>query len=410
MQDSKPKNLPLAMRNVSRVLLNRAAKLYRDLRRRSLRAAKSASQAGETMRATVRQDLIRGRDAARSGYRATVRGARFVRRTNEQFWPRVQREAEAGRHLRAAARGSHPIIVGPWLSEVGYEVLYWIPFLRWYCDRYRVDRSRLVVVSRGGVAGWYHAIAGRYVELLDLFTPDEFVSLNAARYGGGDQKQQGISSFDEAILARVRAREGLASAGVCHPSVMFRLLRQFWLGNESLEYIQQHLAYERLNPPALPLPALPSGFTAVKLYTGKALPDTVENRQLLRALVERLAARGPVVTLDIGVSLDEHEDYRFRDLPNVVSVADWLTPANNLAVQTEVIRRADRFLGTCGSLAWLAPMLGTPTVALYSDDDLLGPHLYAARAAYRSMGAPFTPLDLKALAHVDLPGPENATA
>jgi hypothetical protein len=406
-----PKNLPLAIRNLSLLALNRAAKLYRDLRRRSRRAVKVMTEARKNARATLRNDLTTGRDAARSGYRTSVRAARSMARLNEQVWPRLQRELEASRHLRRAAHGSQSIIVGPWLSEVGYEVLYWVPFLRWFCDRYRVDRSRVVVVSRGGVGGWYHDISTDYVELLELFTPDEFVALNAARHGAGDQKQQAISAFDEAILARVRARAGLASAGVCHPSVMFRLLRQFWIGNESLEYIQHHLLYRGVSPPPVVVPELPERFTAVKLYTGKALPDTPANRHRLRALVELLASRGPIVTLDTGVSLDEHDDYRFRGIPNVTSAAGWLTPATNLAVQTEVIRRAERFVGTCGSVAWLAPMIGTPTVALYSDDDFLGPHLYAARAAYRSMGAaPFTQMDLNALAHIDLLGPENASA
>ena len=27
---------------------------------------------------------------------------------------------------------SEPILVGPWLGEVGFELLYWIPFLRWF--------------------------------------------------------------------------------------------------------------------------------------------------------------------------------------------------------------------------------------------------------------------------------------
>jgi hypothetical protein len=405
------KNVPLAMRNLSLAIMNRAAKLYRQLQRRWRRGAKQAFEAGKYTKAMLRHDFVTGRDAAHGRYRATVRTARSMSRLNQQIWSRLQREVEATRHLRRAARGSRPIIVGPWLSEVGYEVLYWIPFLRWFCDRYRVDPSRVVVVSRGGVAGWYHEIANEYVELLDLFTPEEFVAFNAARQGARDQKQHAIATFDETILARVRARHDLASAGVCHPSVMFRLLRQFWLGNESLEYVQHRLLYRRVSAPAVAVPELPDRFTAVKLYTGKALPDTPANRHRLRALVELLASRGPVVTLDTGVSLDEHDDYRFRGIPNVVSVAGWLTPANNLAVQTEVIRRAERFVGTCGSIAWLAPMIGTPTVALYSDDDFLGPHLYAARAAYRSMGAaPFTQMDLNALAHIDLLGPENASA
>src|ERR1041385_57491 len=43
------------------------------------------------------------------------------------------------------------IVVGPWLSEVGFETLYWIPFLRWVRAAFRLDRSRVVAVSRGGV-------------------------------------------------------------------------------------------------------------------------------------------------------------------------------------------------------------------------------------------------------------------
>ena len=391
------------MRNLLLASRNLVAKLYRSIQRRSRRGAKVTSEAGKSVKAKLRHDIAIGTETAHDGYRVTVRATRSVRRLNEQWWSRLQREVEASRHLRKAARGSQPIIVGPWLSEVGYEALYWIPFLRWFCERYRIDRSRLVIVSRGGVGGWYHGLSDRYVELLELFTPGEFVSLNAARYASGDQKQHAISAFDEDILARVRERYDLASAGVCHPSVMFRLLRHFWLGNESLDYVQRHLVYRAVNPPVVTLPPLPERFTAVKLYTGKALPDTPVNRQFLRALVERLAARGPVVTLDVGLSFDEHEDYRFRDVPNVISAVQWLTPANNLAVQTEVIRRAERFVGTCGSIAWLAPMIGTPTVAVYSDDDFLGPHLYAARAAYRSMrAAPFAPVDIRALAHVDL--------
>ncbi|HYS24513.1 MAG TPA: hypothetical protein VEP46_02895, partial [Vicinamibacterales bacterium] len=83
------------------------------------------------------------------------------------------------------------------------------------------------------------------------------------------------------------------------------------------------------------------------------------------------------------------------DVPGLVTLDGWMTPQNNLAVQTEVIRRATRFVGTCGSLAWLAPMLGTDTLAIYADDHFLTPHLFAARHAYRSMeAARFTAVDL----------------
>ena len=69
------------------------------------------------------------------------------------------------RALDDLTRGSHPVIVGPWLSEVGYETLYWIPFLRWVRDAFRLDPARHVAGSRGGVASWYHGIPDRYGEL-----------------------------------------------------------------------------------------------------------------------------------------------------------------------------------------------------------------------------------------------------
>ena len=131
--------------------------------------------------------------------------------------------------------------------------------------------------------------------------------------------------------------------------------------------------------------------------------ETAPNREQLRRLVERIGRRHPIVALNTNLSLDEHADYVFRDIPGVVTLDGWLTPQNNLAVQTEVIRRAARFVGTCGSLAWLAPMLGTDTLAVYADDHFLTPHLYAARHAYNSMqAARFTPMDLAVLDQIDV--------
>ena len=41
------------------------------------------------------------------------------------------------RELASLARSGRPLIVGPWLGEVGFELLYWIPFLDWAVERFR---------------------------------------------------------------------------------------------------------------------------------------------------------------------------------------------------------------------------------------------------------------------------------
>jgi hypothetical protein len=316
----------------------------------------------------------------------------------------VARDVSVRRTLRSVANSDAPIIVGPWLSEVGYEALYWVPFLRWFTRHYDVDPDRVIALSRGGVATWYGGIASRYVEQFDLFSPEEFAARNEARRREGDQKQLAISDFDQEILRRARARVGILTSALCHPSTMFQLLRQFWLGNDSLQSVLDYTEYERPSAiAAVDLPKLPDRFVAVKFYAGRALMDTPAHRERLRQLVERISRRCTVVALNTNLSLDEHADYVFRDVPGLITLDGWLTPHNNLAVQTEVIRRATRFVGTCGSLAWLAPMLGTETLAVYADDHFLTPHLYAARHAYDSMDAArFTPMDLAVLDQMDI--------
>ena len=399
----------LAAQNLARVVWNRTAKLYRRGRHWSLRRQKDLRETQKHARAQVKFGSERSRDAAQHAYAGVVRTSRYWDRLRLRTWPLVARDVSVRRALRSIANSSAPIIVGPWLSEVGYEALYWVPFLRWFTRHYDVDSDRVIALSRGGVAAWYAGIASRYVEQFDLFTPEEFAARNEARQREGDQKQLAVLQFDEEIVRRARARVGILTSVLCHPSTMFQLLRQFWLGNDSLQSVLDYTEYAPVNAIApVDLPKLPDTFVAVKFYTGRALMDTPEHRAQLRHLVERISRRYPVVALNTNLSLDEHADYVFKDVPGLITLDGWLTPQNNLAVQTEVIRRATQFVGTCGSLAWLAPMLGTDTLAVYADDHFLTPHLYAARHAYSSMDAArFTPMDLAVLNQIDILEPAS---
>ena len=48
-----------------------------------------------------------------------------------------RRASAVRRELAALASKPEPILVGPWLGEVGFELLYWIPFLRWFAEQLR---------------------------------------------------------------------------------------------------------------------------------------------------------------------------------------------------------------------------------------------------------------------------------
>jgi hypothetical protein len=304
------------------------------------------------------------------------------------------------REIARVARGTGPIIVGPWLSEVGYEVLYWIPFVRWVQSHYGIKSSRLTVVTRGGAAVWYRDITAQHVEVFDLVTPAQFAEGNTRRAAetGGSLKQWAATSFDRELVEAAARKAGLGQPRVLHPSVMYRLFEQFMLGHRPMDFLRRRTIYRPIDLPQVSLPDLPAEFVAVKFYTAASLPDSPAMRRTLQTLVLALAERWPVVMLDTGLALDDHDDYTFERASRIVSLRDALVPRDNLAVQSAVIARSRAFVGTCGSLAWLAPMLGVDTTALLADPRFLHGHLQVGRQMYQAMGAAsFSPLDISAL-------------
>jgi hypothetical protein len=336
-------------------------------------------------------------------HKPLVRLARQRERAAEHR--RFRAEAhEVEREIAAIARGTRPILVGPWLAEVGYEVLYWIPFLRWFADKYAIPPSRLIVVSRGGVADWYAPLAGRYVDLFDLISPQDLAEKNRRRQEAqerGGQKQSGLGAFDREILDLAEAHLGVGAVNVCHPSVLFRLFKHVWYGNLPLDFLWTRTRFVTVDAATHDDPGvdteLPQRFAAVKFYSGVAVPMTDGHAAWVRDLVRGLAASMPVVALDSDYGIDEHRDFDLSDIPNVTSARRWMTPSNNLGLQSRVMARASCFVGTCGGLAWLAPFLGVPTTAVFADDQLLGTHLMIARQAVRATGAAeFSTFDLRA--------------
>jgi hypothetical protein len=104
------------------------------------------------------------------------------------------------------------------------------------------------------------------------------------------------------------------------------------------------------------------------------------------------------VLLDTGLTLDDHDDYDLALGDRVVSARHWMDARSNLATQARIIAGARAFVGTCGGMAWLAPMLGVDTTAVMTDDKFLNVHLQVAHRVGRVLNrGRFIPLDLGGL-------------
>jgi len=273
-------------------------------------------------------------------------------------------------HLRSLAKSGQPIVIGPWLGEIGFELLYWIPFLRWAQRSVGLTPDQLTVVSRGGCQSWYSDITPHYIELYDHYTQAELRHGNdlrileqgyagrllGCRRGFRSAKQHAVFTFDREILARVAP-----DAQVLHPSLMYTLFRWYWRSRVPDLY-ERCAIVRRMTAPAAAV-SLPESYIAVKFYSSQACEATGAYRRHVNRIMTLLVDTAPVVVLDSGADYDEHCSFPIEHAQVLRPV---LEPRTNLATQTAIIAGATSFVGTYGGFAYLAPLLGVPTTAFYT--------------------------------------------
>ena len=300
-----------------------------------------------------------------------------------------------------ATKGDGPIVVGPWLSEVGFELLYWIPFVRSILEFRAVDPARLVTVTRGGAHVWYQQFGGTHLDILDLVPYVRYRDASAQRVEQqGGQKHVDLGELDEEILAAVRERVPVAAHNVLHPSSMYQMLRRLWGERDGFMAVDQYLKYQPLDAasvPEVPGLRLPPDYVAVRFYHSPSFPATPENQDFACRTIEQLAQRTPVVLLNNGLVMDDHVEVQLPVGPGIHRVTEAMTPANNLAVQTAVVAKATAFYGTYGGFSYLAPFYGVPAVGYYSDpSQFKHMHLSLAYRVFLQEGyGAFLPMNVK---------------
>lgn len=269
-------------------------------------------------------------------------------------WPAFRRRLQ---------RSTHPVLVGPFRGEVGFECLYWLPFLR----KLGIPPERLIALTRGGAGAWYPA--DRSLDIYSLRTPKQVRIENIQSVQRtGMLKPLAWSPFDRALVTEAAAALGLTRYHTLHPLWMYHVLAPFWETRRGFDWLSRHVDIQTLKAPELEL-ALPAEFVAVRFYARTTFPLNEAGQTIATETVKQIAQHHPVVLLDAGVHADEHVDIPIPAMANVHRLADLapVTAENNLVVQSHVISKALGFVGTYGGLAQLALMYKKPTVSFYQD-------------------------------------------
>jgi hypothetical protein len=318
-------------------------------------------------------------------------------------FPGVPEVEETKEMITMLGRQDRPIIIGPWLTETGFELLYWIPFVAWAKAYASLHDDQLLVVSRGGAAPWYRHITPHYHDILSLYSADEFRARNDVRVHEqrGRLKHIDLGEFDREIIDRIRRVRGLGKVKVLHPSLMYNLFNVFWRQQAPITLIE---AFSNFRPlPKLALgdlaPHLPPEYVAVKFYANSALPDTATNNALISRTLADLTKATDVVLLNTAQRYDDHADFVPARRERLHVVDHLMRPENNLEVQTRIISGARAFVGTYGGFSYLAPFCGTSTVGFYSNPAAFRfDHLEVAKRVFSSLKtASFVPFEVKDL-------------
>ena len=301
------------------------------------------------------------------------------------------------RRIEQMLRHDRSIVVGPWTGEVGFELLYWVPFVRWAITTYGIAPERVVVISRGGVRSWYEGLGHRYEETFDHVSIDEYRGATERA-----KKQRHVGAFDAEVLDRVSKALRLERPALLHPGMMYRLFMPFWKDIATAARVEAFTHHSRLTAPREAVEdQLPKEYVAARFYFSDCFPDTPANRALVTSTLDTVGRHLPVVVLSTPFAVDEHRDA--PDHGQALRVDRQLTPERNLAVQSAVIARARGFVGTYGGYSYLAPYLGVPSVALFSQRTFKAHHLHLADAVFTRLGgANLTPLDAAALPSVTM--------
>jgi hypothetical protein len=316
-------------------------------------------------------------------------------------FPGVPEVEEVRELVTMLGRQDRPVIVGPWLSETGFELLYWIPFLAWAKNYASLREENLIVVSRGGTAPWYRHITPHYHDILSLYTPDESRQRNDARVQGqkGRSKHVDVGDFDREIVERVRVARGLDKVRLLHPSLMYNLFSNFWRQLAPVTIVEAFTSFRTL--PKLPLGdlagRLPRDYVAAKFYASAAMPDTPANNALIARVLSDLTKTTDVVLLNTADRYDDHADFAPARLDRVHRVEHLMTPETNLEIQARIISNSRAFIGTYGGFSYLAPFVGTDTVSFFSHPNAFRfDHMELAKRVFSSLKCgSFVPLDVR---------------
>ncbi len=285
-----------------------------------------------------------------------------------------------------------PILLGPFVSDVAFELLYWRPFVAWMRATFGPRTAPVVAISRGRVDAWYAGLVSEYVDVCDLLPFETYQTRNLERIrDGGTVKQRVISDLEQELLDATARRLGTVDVEVIHPSVLFGVCSRIWNGAVPAAWLAEHARYQPFD--SLSADGSVDGvagepYVAASFWFNSCFPDSRRHRRVVNDVLSELSRRVAVVVVDAGGFPGVAPSITTRDRIRVVSLG---RTEDQPREQAKLIAGARGFVGTFGGVSLMAPFYNVPTSLVFGEEtDLFPHHLAVSHAIAHAMpGLPF---------------------
>ncbi len=267
------------------------------------------------------------------------------------------------------------IIVGPWFSELGHEVLYWIPLLNHLFKTAGRSTSDIISISRSGAEVLYKPFSDTNINALNFYTPSDWHSMiDSVWIQLGGQKQSNFSFEENTILGDVLdlniLSENIGSDNIfwMHPSIMFSMFRPFWRNNFSVESIQSLLNWPNYEYLVDKKEFVDFG---MKFYSRPSFLMNEPNQNLVSDIIKSFANKNYKI-IGNSVYSDDHDIFKLDGVSSsrIIKIQSY---ERNLEPQINLASNCKKFISTYGGLNYLPLLTGVESIGLYSNMQKLLP-------------------------------------
>lgn len=282
---------------------------------------------------------------------------------------------------------SEYVLFGPWTSEIGFELLYWIPYLK---KNFKLENKKIIIISRGGVENWYKfSNYYKYFNLLDLVSSSEIKNHFDIKKSIGGQKQFFLEDFDKKIIQKVKEKLKINSIEVIHPKEMYNFFKPYWSGLYSYGFrtiVEKEMKFNELDKIDLKV----KNFVACKIYSSSIL-NIDQNKEIysqkIKIILNEILKKFNIIFLNFetdddhqvinfdGLNTNENKFFFFKDLVKNLDIQ------NNLKIQSTIVSQSEFFLGTYGGFAYLPAYYNKHSVGLWNDNSKL---IYRHQSAFEA--------------------------